>query len=259
MTVLLPHNDGRLHRNHRRSQRPRHRGRGGADDHPRRSCRRHALADRARTVEVAGRLTDDGQRGVADTDGGRCDRCPRPTGHVRATADRAGFTASLPSGHGGARPLCTRPFHRHSPIGVATGSRPGRCQGQPPVVDVELPRPSGAATTRGAPHRRLAVQGRSHHGRRRGDGCPRPRRPGDRPPRRSRDSRTSYVPAVARSARRARCGGDRRRSRPRRSDRVSVRHRVDDASRLQSSSSRVRTTRRGSPHRRVVWRRLLQR
>ena len=155
--LLLPHNDRNVHRRHRGSQRPRDRCRGRTDDHARRPGRRNATADGARVVAIARRLTDDRQRGVADPHLGRGDRRPRQAGHVRAPTDRARHAEALSPGHRGPRSLRARPVDRYTAIVAAPRSRPGCRQGQSPVADIELPRPSGAPGARSPARRRMAV------------------------------------------------------------------------------------------------------
>ncbi len=177
MQLLLPHNGCDIRRLDRGPQRSRHCRCRRTDDHPWRPCRRHAIADRPRAVEVSRCVADDGQRGMADIDIGRRDRCPWPSGNVRAATDRPRLASALPPSDGGPGSFRARPLDRHPAIVVAAGPRPGRRQDQPSVADIELPRQPSAARARSTAAGRVAVPRRGADSRRRRDGRAGSRRP----------------------------------------------------------------------------------
>ena len=190
-----------------------------------RRCHRPARLDRraparsstphgARAVTFTGRLAHHRQRGVADARAGRRHRRERSPGHLRPAAHRSGVTAPVPADHRGPGTLRARPVDRHARSTVASRPRAGHGAAQPPVVDVELPRPAGAAAARRTTAGQMAVPRRGADRGRRGDGRTRPSCPGRGALGRPSRGRAPHVSAAARSARPARRRGHR--CRPRR-------------------------------------------
>ena len=227
----------------RRPQLEGHRGRHRPHDLRRSSRRRITSADGPRPRPPARRLADDRERRLAQSRRRRCDRDQGTQRHPRATTEGSRAAASLSTGDGGPRALRARSVVGHPRPGATARPRADHRPHEPPVADVELPRPSGAAGARSRAHRAVAVPTGGDDRRRRGDGRARSRRPVRAPPRRPGRRRAPHVPADARPARAARVRSDRDRRRRRGPRRRRPARCSAHRGHARSSCSRVRTTR----------------